>query len=92
VPPDILEDTPVDSDKEETDSDQDFQCDPCSTAPQCFSQSDLNDLVRDLGLPKDSAEVLGSRLKSNNLLSHGTGTDKKSVFHISLKMGRRVLQ
>jgi hypothetical protein len=59
VPPDILEDTPVDSDKEDTDSDQDFQCDPCSTAPQCFSQSELNDLVRDLGLPKDSAEVLG---------------------------------
>jgi hypothetical protein len=33
--------------------------------------SELNDLVRDLGLPKDSAEVLGSRLKSKNLLSPG---------------------
>jgi hypothetical protein len=72
VPPEILEDTPVDSDKEATDSDQDFQCDPCSTEHQLFSQSELNDLVRDLGLPKDSAEVLGSRLKLKNLLSPGT--------------------
>jgi hypothetical protein len=72
VPPEILEDTPVDSDKEDTDSDQDFQRDPCSTEPQLFSQRELNDLVRDLGLPKDSAEVLGSRLKSKNLLSPGT--------------------
>jgi hypothetical protein len=36
VPPEILEDTPADSDKEGTDSDQDFQCDPCSTEPQRF--------------------------------------------------------
>jgi hypothetical protein len=36
VPPEILEDTPVDSDKEDTDSDQDFHCDPCSTEPQLF--------------------------------------------------------
>jgi hypothetical protein len=31
VPPEILEGTSVDSDKEDTDSDQDFQCDPRST-------------------------------------------------------------
>jgi hypothetical protein len=72
VPPEILQDTPVDSDKEDTDSDQDFQCYPCSTELQLFSQSELNDLVRDLGLPTDSEEVLGSRLKSKNLLSPGT--------------------
>jgi hypothetical protein len=72
VPPEILGDTPVDSDKEDTDSDQDFQCDPRSREPQLFSQSELNDLVRDLGFPKDSKEVLGSRLKSKNLLSPGT--------------------
>jgi hypothetical protein len=72
VPPEILEHTPVDLHKEDTDSDQDFQCDPCSTEPQLFCQSELNDLVRELGFPKDSAEMLGSRLKSNNLLSPGT--------------------
>jgi hypothetical protein len=63
VPPEILEDTHVDSDKEDTDSDQDFQCDPCSTEPKLFSQRELNDVVRDLGLPKDSVQVLGSRLE-----------------------------
>ena len=33
-----------------------------------FSQFELNDLVRDLGLSKESAEVLASRLKEKNLL------------------------
>ncbi|GBL85454.1 hypothetical protein AVEN_34634-1 [Araneus ventricosus] len=39
---------------------------------QPFSKSDLNDLVRDLGLSKDGAELLGSRLKNKNLLTAGT--------------------
>ncbi|KAJ8884036.1 hypothetical protein PR048_015893 [Dryococelus australis] len=37
----------------------DFVCD----ALQLFTQSELNDLVRDLDLPKQSAELLGSQLK-----------------------------
>ncbi|GBN55325.1 hypothetical protein AVEN_28811-1, partial [Araneus ventricosus] len=40
--------------------------------PQPFSQSELNDLVRALGLSKDGAELLGSRLKNKNLLTPGT--------------------
>lgn len=40
--------------------------------PQLFSQGELNDLVGDLGLSKDAAELLGSRLKNKNLLSPGT--------------------
>lgn len=39
---------------------------------QTFSQAELNDLIRDLDLPKISAELLGSRLKAKNLLSPGT--------------------
>ena len=31
----------------------------------------MNDLVRDLNLPKDAAELLGSRLKSKNVLLPG---------------------
>ena len=31
--------------------------------PQLFSQSELNDLVRDLSLSKESSELLASRLK-----------------------------
>ena len=41
-------------------------------APQLFNQAELNDLVRDLDLPKESAEMLGSRLKQKNLLAPGT--------------------
>lgn len=50
-------------------SSSDFSVDE---GPQLFSQSELNDLVRDLGLSKDAAELLGSRLKNKNLLSSGT--------------------
>ena len=40
--------------------------------PRPFNQEELNDLIRDLGLPKDGAEFLASRLKERNLLSKGT--------------------
>ena len=40
--------------------------------PRPFNQEKLNDLIRDLGLPKDGAELLASRLKEKNLLSKGT--------------------
>ncbi|GBM87998.1 hypothetical protein AVEN_185935-1 [Araneus ventricosus] len=40
--------------------------------PQLFSQSELNDLVRDLGLSKHGNELLGSILKNKNLLTPGT--------------------
>lgn len=43
-----------------------------SNAPQPLSQAKLNDIVRDLNLPKDAAELLGSRLQENNLLAAGT--------------------
>lgn len=39
-----------------------------SLAPQQFSQKELNDLIRDLYLSKQSAELLASRLKGNNCL------------------------
>ncbi|GFS88590.1 uncharacterized protein TNCV_1461931 [Trichonephila clavipes] len=52
-------------------SDSDDGYDPGTNDPELFFQSDLNDLVRDLGLPKDTAEVLGSRLKERHLLNSG---------------------
>ncbi|KAJ8888976.1 hypothetical protein PR048_008470 [Dryococelus australis] len=45
-----------------SDEDHDFVCD----APQLFTQSELNDLVRDLDLPKQSAKLFGLRLKEKN--------------------------
>ena len=41
-------------------SSQDFE-------PKAYNQNDLNDLIRDLGLPKHSAELLASRLKERKL-------------------------
>jgi hypothetical protein len=41
-------------------------------SPQLFTQSELNDVIRDLGFPKEKAEHLGSRLKEINLLAAGT--------------------
>ena len=37
-----------------------------------YSQSELNDLIRDLNCPKQSAEVLASRLQEKHLLRAGT--------------------
>lgn len=39
-----------------------------SSSPEPFSQEELNDLIRDLGLPKLKAELLTSRLKEKHLL------------------------
>ena len=43
-----------------------------SDEPQLFTQAELNDLVKELDLPKSSAELLGSRLKEKNLLAPET--------------------
>ena len=37
-----------------------------------FSQGQLNDLVRDLGLSKESSEILASRLGEDGILDSGT--------------------
>ena len=43
---------------------------PQKKKPQLFWQEELNDLVRDLDLSKQSAELLASRLDEKNLLAH----------------------
>ena len=40
---------------------------PPSSLPQLFSQGELNDLIRDFNLSKESSELLASRLKEKNL-------------------------
>jgi hypothetical protein len=49
----------------ETDNDFEPECD--FKEPHLVDQSDLNDLVRDLYLSKQQAELLASRLKQWNL-------------------------
>lgn len=41
-------------------------------SPQLFVQSELDDLVRDLGLSKESAQLPGSRSAEKNLLARST--------------------
>ncbi|KAI6653849.1 hypothetical protein LOD99_3351 [Oopsacas minuta] len=43
-----------------------------SSEPSLFNQAELNDLIRDLDLSKESSELLASRLKEKNLLHQGT--------------------
>ncbi|KAI6651782.1 hypothetical protein LOD99_5029 [Oopsacas minuta] len=62
---DILHEAEVNS------SDRDFE-DTSSMVPQRFDQLELNDLISDLDLSKESSEVLASRLNDKNLLHPGT--------------------
>ena len=58
--------TESDSDLESLDNDNDSDYHECSSEPHRFNQDDLSDLIRDLNLPKESAELLASRLKERN--------------------------
>ena len=59
----------VDScDEHQDTADLDYSLDVEKT-PEVFTQEELNDLVRDLTLSKEKAELLGSRLKQKNLLA-----------------------
>ena len=62
------------STEQDTDDDDDAftSCSEDPKKPRLFSQDELNDLIRDLGLPKMSAELLASRLSERNLLTADT--------------------
>ncbi|GFT52492.1 uncharacterized protein TNCV_14681 [Trichonephila clavipes] len=69
-PPDTLDNILDDLDQiSHISSDSDDFYDPGTNEPELFSQSDLKDLLRDLGLPKNTAEDLGSRLIERHLLN-----------------------
>ena len=60
--------TESDSDPESLHNDNDIDYHECSSEPNRFNQDDLSDLIRDLNLPKESAELLASCLKEKNFL------------------------
>ncbi|KAK4882047.1 hypothetical protein RN001_005366 [Aquatica leii] len=51
--------------------DEEYSADLVSPQPHLLTQSELNDLVRDLQLPKTKSQLLGSRLQQWNLLEKG---------------------
>ncbi|XP_071748054.1 uncharacterized protein [Lepeophtheirus salmonis] len=64
--------TSVDDDDEE-DIDANYApLGPLFGQPFLYSQPELNDLIRDLNLPKQSAELLASRLQVRNMLAQDT--------------------
>jgi len=46
----------------------------CLLPASLFDQSEINDLIHDLHLPKQSSELLASRLQENHVLHPGTNT------------------
>ena len=60
--------TECDSNPENLENDNDIDYYECSIEPNRVNQDDLSDLIRDLDLPKESAELLASRLKERNFL------------------------
>ena len=63
------------------DTDEDY-VDKHTKIPHLILQSELNDLVRDLSLTRNQAEILGSRLQEWNLSSDET---RISVFRTRQK-------
>ena len=86
APMNVSETPPVDSSDTEVESvhgvddlnDDDFDSSQLnansstSKEPECFNQNELNDLVRDLNLSKESSELLASRLNEKCLLTNDT--------------------
>lgn len=74
TPPQNCRDLSSDSDDEMEDGDISGTYQPTveTSQPKLLSQAELNDLTRDLCLSKESAQLLGSRLSENHLLSPET--------------------
>ncbi|XP_044597544.1 uncharacterized protein LOC123274117 [Cotesia glomerata] len=59
-------------------SDKEFLPTPEQPKHYLITSEDFNDLIRDLNLPKNKAELLGSRLKQWNLLDDVKITDQRT--------------
>lgn len=67
-----LQEDVEDMELHDTDMSTTFQPSCSIRLPKPLTQNQLNDLTRDLGLSKEHAQLLGSRLSESNLLSEGT--------------------
>ena len=80
------EDTEKTEPHEEEPTDPDFQG-PASESPHKLIQNELNDLVRDLELPKVKTELLASRMKQWKYLDEGM----RITLSLSPKKSGRIL-
>uniref|UniRef100_UPI00358F0AE9 uncharacterized protein n=1 Tax=Myxine glutinosa TaxID=7769 RepID=UPI00358F0AE9 len=74
APPENCRHSASDSDEQMEDGDISGTYQPTgeTSQPKLFSQAELNDLTRDLCLSKESAQLLGSRLRESRLLAPET--------------------
>ena len=67
--PDLLILAPPTFFEENSSDEEEYHPEKDSNEPLLFNQSELNDLVRELKLTKDCADLLGSRLNAKNVLA-----------------------
>ncbi|KAI6661165.1 hypothetical protein LOD99_10187 [Oopsacas minuta] len=68
----FINDSDIPHEAESYSSNSDFKDTSSMPPPQRVDQLELNDLIRDLDLSKESSEVMISRLNGKNLLHPGT--------------------
>ena len=66
-------------------SDEELHLSQTAGVPQLLNQTDLNDLVRNLGSTKEKSELLSSRLKHWNMLQKGVNCTYFRIKHASLQ-------
>ena len=71
-----------------SDNDDEFFYDKCSSEPNRFNQDDLSDLIRDLNLSKQAAELLASLLKERNFLKPKTEVTFFLILYNLLNKGK----
>ncbi|GBN85247.1 hypothetical protein AVEN_166061-1 [Araneus ventricosus] len=69
-----------------TDGDEEYPADLVHRQPHLVTQPELNDLVRDLELPKSKSQLLGSRLQQRNLLEKGVKISAYRTRQSTLKL------
>ncbi|GBM93046.1 hypothetical protein AVEN_130861-1, partial [Araneus ventricosus] len=69
-----------------TDDDEEYPVDLVHRPPHLVTQPELNDLVRDLELPKGKSQLLGSRLQQRNLLEKGLKISSYRTRQSTLKL------
>jgi hypothetical protein len=70
-PPDSLSDESVSSSSQSATEEMYFEPHQCDRPTDKFTQSELNDLLRELQFTKEKSELLGSRPRKKNMLASG---------------------